>query len=145
MKNFHEIETAEVANEDSLTPAQILTVPQDRGDSNRSEGIYAANESRYIEATFSEPLTAVAVGYQDPGQLQELLDFMCPVVPTSRRSIFTCLARARPRLPGGTSLVMVEPAPIFAPAPTFTGATRLTLEPIKTFSPMTVLCLFFPS
>ena len=85
MKNFQEIEAVEAANEESLTPSQILTVPQDRGDSNRSEGIYAANESRYIESTFSEPLTAFAVGYQDPGQLQELLDFISPPVVTTRR------------------------------------------------------------
>lgn len=57
----------------------------DRGSSNVVDQIYAANESRFIESTFSEPLTAYAVGWQDPGQLQELLDFMAPMVPCSRR------------------------------------------------------------
>ena len=61
------------------------TIPADRMGGNVPEQIYAANESRFIEATFSEPLTAFAVGYKDPGQLQELLDFIAPVVPTTRR------------------------------------------------------------
>jgi hypothetical protein len=57
----------------------------DRMGGNTPDTIYAANESRFIEATFSEPLTAFAVGYQDPGQLQELIDFIAPVVPCTRR------------------------------------------------------------
>jgi len=69
-----------VANEDFNGPMQ-----SDRGDSNVIGQPYFANESRFIEATFSEPLTAYAVGYQDPGQIQELLDFIAPFVPTSRR------------------------------------------------------------
>ena len=38
----------------------------------------------------------------------------------------------------GTSSVMVEPAAVYAPSPTFTGATRLVLQPIKALSPMVV-------
>ena len=82
---IHEAEMIEVANEDKMSGAQVLSIPRDRGDSNAVDGIYAANESRFVEATFSEPLTAFAVGYQDPGQLQELIDFICPAVPCTRR------------------------------------------------------------
>lgn len=73
------------ANEEAMSPAQILSIPRDMGNSNAVDAIYAANESRFVEATFSEPLTAFAVGYQDPGQLQQLIDFIAPVVPTTRR------------------------------------------------------------
>lgn len=77
-------ETADAVNEGSMTPSQILSIPRDTGY-NDPGTVCAANESRFIEATFSEPLTAFAVGYRDPGQLQELLDFIAPVVPTTRR------------------------------------------------------------
>lgn len=70
-----------VANE-GFDFAQIQA---DRGDSNAVGVPYFANEARFIEATFSEPLTAYAVGYQDPGQIQQLLDFIAPVVPVTRR------------------------------------------------------------
>ncbi len=52
---------------------------------NETGVMYAANESRFIESSFQEKLTAFAVGWQDDGQLQELLDFVAPTVPTSRR------------------------------------------------------------
>ena len=84
MKTKHISEEALVANEERQIPAQVLSIPRDTGN-NVPDTIYAANESRFVEATFSEPLTAFAVGYQDPGQLQELIDFIAPVVPTSRR------------------------------------------------------------
>src|ERR1017187_8864055 len=74
-------------SEEQITTAFNETAPimQDRMAGNSPDVVYAANESRFIEATFSEPLTAFAVGYQDPGQLQELIDFICPVVPSTRR------------------------------------------------------------
>ena len=85
MKAFQDIEAVEVANEDRMAPASVLSIPRDTMGANVVDGIYAANESRFIEATFSEPLTAFAVGYQDPGQLQELIDFIAPAVPSTRR------------------------------------------------------------
>ncbi len=74
-----------IANEEQMAPAQVLAIPRDAMGANQVDTIYGANESRFVEATFSEPLTAFAVGYQDPGQLQQLLDFIAPVVPTTRR------------------------------------------------------------
>lgn len=58
---------------------------QDLGQSNRPGQIYFANESRFVESTFSEPLTNYAVGYRDPGEIQALLDFIAPPVQTTRR------------------------------------------------------------
>ena len=43
----------------------------------------------------------------------------------------------------GTSFVIVEPAAINEPFPTFTGATKLVLHPTNTSSSIIVLNLFF--
>ena len=40
-----------------------------------------ANESRFNAAFYSEPLTAYAVGWRDPNQLEETLDFLFPCDP----------------------------------------------------------------
>lgn len=50
--------------------------------------ICAANESRFDAAHLSEPLTAFAVGWRDPNNLQELLDFVAPPVMVGRRFEF---------------------------------------------------------
>lgn len=56
---------------------------------NNNPGIIcAANESRFVEAYFSEPLTTYAVGWKDPGQLEALLEFLAPKVPVSPRFEF---------------------------------------------------------
>ena len=64
---------------------------------------------------------------------------------TALRGRFFCRPRAMPISPSGTSLVMTEPAPISAPSPTRTGATRAVLLPMKAPSPMVVLNLCLPS
>lgn len=50
--------------------------------------VAAANESRFAATHLSEPLTAFAVGWQDPHDLQGLLDFIAPPVPVGRRFEF---------------------------------------------------------
>jgi len=57
----------------------------------------------------------------------------------------TCLARAIASAFAGTSSVIVDPAPTSASDPIFTGATKLTFEPIKALSPIVVLCFLTPS
>ena len=54
-------------------------------------------------------------------------------------------ARATVSSFSGASRVMTEPAPMVAPAPMLTGATRALLEPMKAPSPMCVVDLFTPS
>jgi len=73
------------ANIETAFNEESSIIAADRMGGNAVDSIYAANESRFIESTFSEPLTAFAVGYQDPGQLQELIDFLAPAVPCTRR------------------------------------------------------------
>ena len=56
-----------------------------------------------------------------------------------------CLARVRVSSPSGAFWVMVDPAPIVAPAPILTGATSIVPEPMKTRSSIRVGHLFWPS
>ncbi len=66
-------------------PAMPLAVD----DGMQAPGIIcAANESRFNAAHLSEPLTAFTVGWQDPENLRELLDFIAPVVLVGRRFEF---------------------------------------------------------
>ena len=53
--------------------------------------------------------------------------------------------RAMARESAGTSSVMVLPPAVYAPSPTRTGATRLVLQPMNAWSPMTVRNLLVPS
>jgi len=59
--------------------------------------------------------------------------------------LVSCLLRLRVSSAGGTSCVMVDPAPMVAPSPTRTGATSCESEPINTLSPISVRCLYAPS
>jgi hypothetical protein len=53
-------------------------------------------------------------------------------------SSVSCLPRSSVSLPSGASLVIVEPAPIVASAPTCTGATSIVPEPMNAPSPISV-------
>jgi hypothetical protein len=60
-------------------------LPVDNGANLAPETIYAANESRFSESFFSEPLTTYAVGWRDPANLEAALEYVAPSVQTSRR------------------------------------------------------------
>jgi len=65
----------------------IEMLPIDNG--GQAPGVVcAANESRFKSTFFSEPLTAFAVGWKDPSDLDALLEFLAPRVPTGRRFEF---------------------------------------------------------
>ena len=59
--------------------------------------------------------------------------------------ICNCLARSITRVPGGESLVTVEPPPTVLARPMVTGATSTQLLPMCTSSSITVRCLLAPS
>src|SRR4051794_38146363 len=61
---------------------------------------------------------------------------------STQPSLFVCRPGAMPSDPAGTSSVMDEPAPTYAPLPTVTGAMSCVSLPIKAPSSMTVWCLF---
>lgn len=58
-------------------------------DGSQTPGAIAfANESRFTAANYSEPLTAFTVGWSDPEDLVNLLNFVAPTVPVGRRFEF---------------------------------------------------------
>ena len=59
--------------------------PQAEGDAVKPGEMYLANESAFITAHFNEPLTTYAVGWRDQSGVADLLDFLAPPVPVSRR------------------------------------------------------------
>lgn len=62
-------------------------LPQDDGLQGYGT-ICAANESRFTSAHYSEPLTAFTVGWKDKEKIEELLNFIAPMIPVARRFEF---------------------------------------------------------
>lgn len=77
MKQAKEIQIANLGEE---TP-----ILQDQLANNQPGVIYAANASRFVEAFFQEKLTGYAVGWKDEDKLDELLEFISPMVSVPRR------------------------------------------------------------
>jgi hypothetical protein len=55
------------------------------GHARQHDQIALANESMFNEAYFSQPLTTYGVGYRDPRNIKETLDFIAPEVQVPRR------------------------------------------------------------
>ena len=53
-----------------------------------NENITAANENRFNAGNYSEALTAFTVGWTDPDNIAQILDFIAPPVPVGRRFEF---------------------------------------------------------
>lgn len=61
-------------------------LPEDAGSGRNPRNVIAlANEARFTAAHFSEGLSAYAVGWRDPENVQATLDAMAPPVETPRR------------------------------------------------------------
>jgi len=56
--------------------------------------MYIANESRFVEDHFSEPLTTYAVGWKDPADIQRTLEFFAPAVTTPERFEYSLFVNA---------------------------------------------------
>jgi len=63
----------------------IFRLQEDRGTNLVKDVLYAANEARFTSTNYSEPLTQYIVGWQDPANLAELLEFFAPEVPNTPR------------------------------------------------------------
>ena len=63
-------------------PGRILP---DRGAGYEPGQILFANDARFLETYFSEPLTNYAVGWRDPNNIEASLQFIAPAVPVGRR------------------------------------------------------------
>lgn len=71
---------AEFANVDSGA------MPDTGGGYDKKVGqILFANDARFLETYFSEPLTNYAVGWRDPNDIEASLQFIAPSVPVGRR------------------------------------------------------------
>lgn len=57
----------------------------DRDAGYRNGDVYFANASRFIETYYSEPLTNYLVGWRDPNNIEETLQFLAPAVEVNRR------------------------------------------------------------
>jgi hypothetical protein len=57
----------------------------DHGSGYEAGQILFANDSRFLETYFSEPLTNYAVGWRDPNNIEATLNFIAPPVAVGRR------------------------------------------------------------
>ena len=68
---------------------EFINEPQlilpDRGSGYEAGQILFANDSRFMETYFSEPLTNYAVGWRDPNNIEATLNFIAPPVAVGRR------------------------------------------------------------
>ncbi len=60
-----------------------ILLPQ--GNGNQHGVIVAANDALFVEANFSEPLTAYAIGWRDQQDIEATLEFFAPEVMVPRR------------------------------------------------------------
>lgn len=65
--------------------ASGVVLANDLGSSNKPGELYLANESRFNETYYSEPLTTYIVGWKDPNDIKGTLDFIAPEVTVGRR------------------------------------------------------------
>jgi hypothetical protein len=64
--------------------SNLIALP-DRGSGYEAGQVLFANDSRFLETYFSEPLTNYAVGWRDPNNTEATLQFIAPAVPVGRR------------------------------------------------------------
>lgn len=57
----------------------------DPGQGYRDGQVFFANDSRFSETYYSEPLTNYLVGFRDPNNIEDTLQFFAPAVPVGRR------------------------------------------------------------
>jgi hypothetical protein len=65
-------------------PSDAVALRDTGGDYQAGQVLFA-NDSRFLETYFSEPLTNYAVGWRDPNNIEESLDFIAPPVVVGRR------------------------------------------------------------
>ncbi len=77
---------AELMNSGRLVlPNADMGVLHDTGWGYAPGQIYMANDARFLETYFSEPLTNYAVGWRDPNDIEGTLNFAAPPVVVGRR------------------------------------------------------------
>ena len=74
-----------VAYNNLLARHGAASYPEMGGDSFAPGRITGFNASLFNQANFSEPLTAYALGFKDPANIEESLEFIAPAVQSPRR------------------------------------------------------------
>lgn len=74
--------------------ATDLVGGNDPGGGYRDGQVFFANDSRFLETYFSEPLTNYAVGWRDPNNIEETAAFFAPPVVVGRRFEWKAAANA---------------------------------------------------
>lgn len=71
----------------AISYAAAMALPLDSGGGapNNPGVICLANETRFVESYFNEPLTTYAVGWRDPANIEATLDAIVPRVTVPRR------------------------------------------------------------
>ncbi len=64
--------------------------------------VYLANEAVFTQQYFDEPLTNYAIGWRDPNNIEETLEFFAPSVPTPRRFTYKSWTNIEEFLSEGT-------------------------------------------
>jgi hypothetical protein len=80
-------------------PAALLA---NEGAPIRPGAVYLANESVFTQQYFDEPLTNYAVGWRDPNNIEETLEFFAPSVPVPRRFTYKSWTNVEEFLSEGT-------------------------------------------
>jgi hypothetical protein len=90
-RRFGTVKVPEFANVIDRTDP-ILGVDPDRG--YKDGQVFFANDSRFTETYYSEPLTTYTVGWRDPNNIEETLQFFAPAVQVGRRFEWKAAANA---------------------------------------------------
>ncbi len=57
----------------------------DPGGGYKDGQVFFANDTRFLETYYSEPLTNYMIGWRDPNNIEATLQFFAPMVPVGRR------------------------------------------------------------
>jgi hypothetical protein len=68
-----------------IIPASPQLAFRDQGSGYEAGQVLFANDSRFLESFYSEPLTNYAVGWRDPNDIEATLNFLAPPVSVGRR------------------------------------------------------------
>ena len=88
---FGKIVLPEFANAHFL-PEGVL--PASAFNNPKPGDVFFANDSLFLESYYSEPLTNYTVGWRDPNNIEETLQFFAPAVPVGRRFEWKAAANA---------------------------------------------------
>lgn len=69
---------------DAIERGRAADMPNER-EGIKPGTIYLANESVFTQQYFDEPLTNYAIGWRDPNNIEQTLEFFAPSVPVPRR------------------------------------------------------------